>query len=306
MARPFLLLAYQRSGTNLLREALNTHPVVHQLAEVLSVTDHPASWHRFAARRFAQEPPMTFEALASALDEWWTELAAYARGEHQGDGRLEAVGVDIKLNQLAYIAPVHHPLAAPSGGRLPRWMAAPGRIGRALPWRRRRPIRLADPFLIEYCRSRSVPVIHLRRDNPVHVALSVLIGAARGGVWHAYGDVPELRQYRIEPGQVLAYARDAVRQDRALEQSLAGIRHVTCSYETLVGDLARAGADGTVPPGSTTFTAIAQLLGVDDRFRRPKHLRKVVHRPYAEVIANHDEVCAAVRASEFARLTATL
>jgi hypothetical protein len=44
---------------------------------------------------------------------------------------------------------------------------------------------------------------------------------------------------------------------------------------------------------------VANFLGLENDFEHPASIKKVVDRPYAELLSNYSDVVAAVRGSEF-------
>ena len=58
----------------------------------------------------------------------------------------------------------------------------------------------------------------------------------------------------------------------------------------------RFGAD------AKTMSKIAEFLGVTNEFSNPSTIAKVINRPYSEILANHGDVVAAIKKSEFSAL----
>jgi hypothetical protein len=274
----FALVGSQRSGTNFLRELLNTNPptVVH--GEVLLPYPLPITWHNFV-RNMAGPcvPPVTKKDAMALVDEYLTFAVADTRRGYVGKaGELSAIGYDIKYNQLRFIAPVLWDLRDP-------------------------------PFLVEYMRLRNMPVVHMMRRNPLHQALSISIAESRG-VYHNYGNRVESKPVTIDPDRLLAHLA-WISEDTAAFRALGiskGLDVFDVYYEDLVELCQRALPDGKLPVESPLLDRLRLFLGVYNSFSKPESLRKVIDRPYREILANHDQVRTAVGKSKFAQLVDTM
>jgi hypothetical protein len=77
-------------------------------------------------------------------------------------------------------------------------------------------------------------------------------------------------------------------------------------YEDLVNDLKRVNSDGKFSTDTTVLDPVAKLLGVPDDFRYKSSIRKVINKPYCEVLENYEELVGAIRNSAFAEFADTL
>jgi LPS sulfotransferase NodH len=269
--RLFVVIGIQRTGTNLLREILNTNQQIAMLGEVFTPDATRAHWDNFA-RLLPSGPPTTHADAHLLLDRYFDFVR-----NHWADGRKahsRAFGVDIKYNQLRRISPADQNLAGP-------------------------------PFLLQHLKARGALLIHVVRENVMHCALSTMIADQRG-VWHNYQGAVIDRTYSVDPEACLAYAREIVSERAAFSEFARGCSMVTCCYEDLVKDIARADAAGNIPSNPGPLLDIAEALEVPFRFRWEGRLQKAINVPYSRLLSNHAELLNAVSHSEFAAFAATL
>jgi LPS sulfotransferase NodH len=267
----FVIIGAQRTGTNLLREVLNTNGAVAMLGEIFSPSAAPAHWDNYLRDHAIEVTAVATEAeLSALLDRYFDYVDHRVRGYWEGNRKRDAsaIGVDIKYNQLGSLAPRNR--AAGS-----------------------------SPFLLEYLRSRGAVIVHAVRENIIECALSALIGAQRN-VWHDYGDAEIDRQYVVDPASCIAYARSIV-LDRAAFLAWAGDAPlVTARYEDVARAVASTRPGDEVPIDPGPLADIARALGVPCTFSYDGRLRKALRLPFKVLIANYDELVRALRASEFA------
>ena len=111
----FVVIGAQRTGTNILREILNTNEQIAMLGEVLSPSPAPAHWDNFRRRLPLHSVlPATPGEAESLLDEYFEFVQYRIRNHWAGNkkNRSRAFGVDIKYNQLTNIAPANWNSAA--------------------------------------------------------------------------------------------------------------------------------------------------------------------------------------------------
>jgi LPS sulfotransferase NodH len=271
--RLFVVMGIQRTGTNLLREILNTNEHIAMLGEVFTPNPTRAHWDNFVRLLPAEAlPPTTYADARLLLDRYFDFIR-----DHWADGakaRSCAFGVDIKYNQLRRISPADQNLAGP-------------------------------PFLLQDLRSRGALLIHAVRENVLQCALSTMIADQRG-VWHNYQGTTIDRTYYVDPEACLAYAREIVSERKAFSNFTKGSSMVTCCYEDLVKNIGRADAGGEIPPGPGPLLDIADALEVPFRFRYDGRLQKAVNVPYSRLVSNHEALLGAVKNSEFSAFAATL
>jgi LPS sulfotransferase NodH len=154
---------------------------------------------------------------------------------------------------------------------------------------------LAFPWTRRYLeRHPEIRIIHLRRDNLLKQYVSfLLMGRPRVKHWqpHVIAPIPAVRVH-VPPDAALAYMRRTVAQYQHFEQVFAKHRRMPLVYEeTIDGNGLR----------QDVADAICDFLEVS---RRPMSspLVKVNPDDLSEMVTNYDELAAAVRHSEFARL----
>lgn len=273
----FVVVGAQRTGTNLLREVLNTNPGLAMLGEVFSPSEAPAHWDNFAKMLSpADLRPATASAAAALLDRYFDFVEYRIRNHWKGGDKsgVRSLGVDVKYNQLRSVAPAE-------------WLEH------------------SPPFLIDYLKTRKAIVIHSIRSNVIHCAISALIAEQRQ-LWHDYAGTPIDRTYEIDPVACLEYARTIVKDRAMFEAYSAGAQVVECRYESLVDSLARADEQGVIIRDGGPLLDIANALAVDFRFRNDIGLRKAINVLYSRLIANHAALVRAINDSEFATLGGTL
>lgn len=274
--RLFVVIGAQRTGTNILREILNTNEQIAMLGEVLSPSPAPAHWDNFCRGLPAGSASPATGAEAEALLHRYFDFVQYRIRNHwEGNkkSRCEAFGVDIKYNQLALIAPA---------GRDPA----------------------LSPFILHYLRSRGATLIHTTR-NVIHSAISALVASQRN-LWHNYDGYVIDRAYRIDVEQCLALARAIVEARDAFLMAADDCSIVNCGYEGLIDDLKRAGLQGEIPEGPGPLKNIAAALGARFAFRYDRRLQKAINIPYSRLLSNFDLLVRRLLDSEFSALAATL
>ena len=189
-------------------------------------------------------------------------------------GVLRQCGLDLKYNQLRFIAPLIRDLEQ-------------------------------KPFLVDYFWRRNMPIVHIVRRNTIHQALSLVIAAARN-VYHNYGGKKFDGKVRLDPESVISHAQ-WVAKDRDVFRRLAGgLNYTEVFYEDVAEDCKLADDSGRIGDGAKALPKVAEFLGVDNEFYAPSTISKVINRPYSEVIENHGEVVAAIKKSEFKKLADTV
>ena len=276
VSHPFVVVGAQRTGTNLLRETLNTNEEIAMLGEVLTPSRAPAHWDNFC-RNFPRRSvlPATFSETESLLDQYFEFVQYRIRNHWEGNKkhRSHAVGVDIKYNQLRLIAPAN-------------WNSS------------------SAPFILGYLRSRGITLIHTTR-NVIHCAISSLIASQRN-VWHNYDGVVIDRTYHVDVEECLAYARTVLQQRDAFIEAASGCKIVSCCYEGLVEDVGRADSQENITEAPGPLRDIAQALGSPFKFRYERRLQKAINVPYSKVVLNYGDLVERVRDSEFSAFASTL
>lgn len=273
----FVVIGAQRTGTNLLREILNTNPQIAMLGEILSPSAAPAHWDNF----LRGQPPGTFPpatpAEAEALLDRYFQFVLYRIRNHWVSGdksRCRAIGVDIKYNQLRHIAPVDWSTAEP-------------------------------PFLLPYLKSRGAALIHTTRRNVIHCAISAMIAEERN-LWHNYEGVVIDRRYYVDAGTCLSYAKTIVHDRDAFLEAAGGCKIAEACYEDLTEEISRAVPGGEIPEGPGPLRDIAKTLWVPFSFRHEGRLQKAINVPYSRLLLNQEALSLALKESEFSAFAATL
>jgi hypothetical protein len=273
----FVVVGAQRTGTNLLREILNSNPVIAMLGEVFTPSSAPAHWDNFAATLpDSQRSYATADEVRAILDRYFNFVNYRVRnfwidGDKSG---ACAIGVDIKYNQLRSVAPSN-------------WQCT------------------AIPYLIDYLQMAGAVFVHAVRRNLIHCAISAMIAEQRN-IWHDYRGVLIDRSYTIDPFACIELARSNMRDRDAFVRSCTGAYVVECCYEDLVSSIESAGANGFITFDKGPLLQITRALGVEFQFRYDGRLRKAINIPYSRLIANHRDLVAAVTDSEFAAFAPTL
>jgi LPS sulfotransferase NodH len=272
----FVVIGAQRTGTNLLREILNTNEQIAMLGEVLSPSSAPAHWENF----LRGQPPETFPpaspAHAEALLDRYFHFVLYRIHNHWSGGdksRCRAIGVDIKYNQLRQLAPADWSPAAP-------------------------------PFLLSYLKARGAILIHTTRRNVIHCALSAMIAAQRN-LWHNYEGAIVDRRYFIDVQQCLKYARTIVSDRDAFLAGVQDCKVAECCYEDLAEEIGSADPAGEILEVPGPLRDIAKALAVPFRFRYDGRLRKAINVPYSQLLMNQEALSKALRESEFSAFAAS-
>jgi LPS sulfotransferase NodH len=272
----FVVIGAQRTGTNILREILNTNGQIAMLGEVLSPSPAPAHWDNFCrSLPVASIPAATCSEAEALLDQYFGFVRYRIRNHWEGNRKHNGhvFGVDIKYNQLRLIEPAD-------------WDAS------------------SLPFILCYLRSRGATIIHTTR-NIVHCAISALVAEKRN-LWHNYDGVAIDRGYHLDVEQCLAYAKLFLRDRAAFLNAASDCSVVNCRYESLVEDIERADADGQIPEGPGSLQNIAEALGVHFDFRYDGRLQKAINIPYSRLLSNYDALVRRLKDSEFSTFVPTL
>jgi len=271
----FAVIGAQRTGTNILREVLNTNDQIAMLGEVLSPSPAPAHWDNFCRDLPARSTqPKSFDEAEELLDQYF-EFMRYRIHNHWEGNRKSgshAIGVDIKYNQLRLIAPTD-------------WDSK-------------------LPFMLSYLRSRGAILIHTTR-NVIHSAISTMIATQRN-LWHNYDGAVIEAGYEIDIEECVEQARTIKYERESFLNFAQGCKLVGCRYERLMDDLDRAGSEERIPSGPGPLRNIAEALGSLYDFRYDRRLQKAINIPYSRLLSNYDALIRRLEASEFDTLVSTL
>ncbi|MGC2302921.1 sulfotransferase [Candidatus Binatus sp.] len=272
----FVVIGAQRTGTNILREILNTNEQIAMLGEVLTPSPAPAHWDNFCRSLPARSVlPATFSETESLLDEYFEFVRYRIRNHWEGNKKSHshAFGVDIKYSQLRDIAPANWNPSSPA-------------------------------FILGYLRSRGATIVHTTR-NVIHCAISTFI-ATRRNVWHNYDGAVIDRSYHLDIQECLAYARTIVKHRDAFLEAASGFKVVNCFYESLIENIARAGSREEIPAAPGPLWDIAQALEAPFTFRYDRRLQKAINISYSRLLSNYNALVSQLKDSEFSNLVSTL
>ena len=271
----FAVIGAQRTGTNILREILNTNDQIAMLGEILSPSPAPAHWDNFCRSLPARSiQPKSFDEAEELLDRYF-EFVRYRIHNHwEGNrkSRSHTIGVDIKYNQLRLIAPTD-------------WDSK-------------------LPFMLSYLISRGAILIHTTR-NVIHSAISTMIATQRN-LWHNYDGTAIEASYQIDVEECVARARIIKHERESFLNFAQGCKLVGCRYERLMDDLDRAGSGERIPSGPGPLRNIAEALGSLYDFRYDRRLQKAINIPYSRLLSNYDALIRRLETSEFDTLVSTL
>lgn len=272
--RRFVVIGAQRTGTNILREILNTNEQIAMLGEVFWPDPAPAHWDNFLRLNPSPDfPPSNQVDAESLLDRYFDFVEQRIRHHWAGNAKsnCRAIGVDIKYDQLRRVAPESWNPASP-------------------------------PFLLSYLKSRDFLLIHTIRRNVILGAISEIVAEQRN-LWHNYHGSVIDRSYYVPIDDCLGRARRNVERCNQFRAFTSEYRVVETHYEELADNIARA-AGGRI--GSGPLWAIADALGVPHSFTYDGGLKRAIDIPYSRLISNHADLRDAVRKSEFSSLADTL
>jgi hypothetical protein len=273
----FVVIGAQRTGTNLLREILNTNEHIAMLGEILMPSPAPAHWDNFCRKLPVRSVVLANYREAQALLDQYFQFVEYRIRNHWADNNkvgIQAFGVDIKYNQLTHIAPAD-------------W--GPGSL---------------SPFILRYLQGREATLIHTTR-NVIHCVVSTMIAAQRH-FWHNYEGAVIKRKYNIDIEECLGYMRTILHQRALFLNAARDCRVVQCQYESLVDDMERSASLPDIPDGRGPLRDIVVALGVPFSFRYYGRLQKAINVPYAKLISNYDALLKRLRDSEFSPLASSL
>ena len=258
----FVLVGTQRSGTTLLRSALDSHPDVLCLGEVFYLNKDLkkaarkqgrsamgrdlsagfSSWRQFSYQTYIEQ------AVMRQVGHWLfrsTLTRKYLDEVYSIQG-YGAVGFKMMANQL---------------GKFPAVL----------------------PYIKEY----EVPVVHMIRENPLDVLLSRLSLVARGYA-HSASQAGEVVTLHVKTACLVDDLR-SIRVEGVGWKSVLESRapYLMVTYERFIQDRQAVSRD------------LLTFLGVDANVELESELVKLNTKPIMEVVANFDEVRSCLKKSEF-------
>jgi hypothetical protein len=286
----FVVIGFQRTGTEILSEILNTHDSITAFQEILLPSPDPnftIGLHLltdgvYPLDNFLRDisgPKLSLATSSESeklLDQYFEYLHGRVRQAARNQAKRECrlIGVNIKYSQVGENNPGLWDSNAP-------------------------------PFLLCYLKSRGAKLIHTTRRNVIHCAISSMIAAQRN-VWHDYEVASIETSYFINIDECLDLTRRMLRERDSFNRVAPQFSFATCCYEDLCLDLARTQPDTSIPEAPGAIHDIAKALGIPYRFRYNGQLRKSIRVPYSTLISNSSDLTDAVERSEFSALASTL
>jgi LPS sulfotransferase NodH len=273
--RWFVVIGARRTGTNILREILNTNPSIAMLGEVFTPHRAPAHWSNFLAVTGHRFPPANSADATALLDEYFRFVEYRIRNYWQENRKLasKALGLDIKYDQLEQVTPTDRGSTS-------------------------------VPFLLRYFEEHQTILIHTIRKDVIKCAISEIIAQQRN-LWHNYDGAVIDTAYYVDPNDCLTRAR-RITQQRAQFESLSQHCYlIDANYEQLAAAVAGATA-GRIAEEAVPLADIARALRVPSRFSYDGRLRRAIDMPYSMLIFNHAELRHALAHSEFAEFALAL
>jgi hypothetical protein len=264
-----VLLARQRSGTNALRDVLDSHAEVFCLPEVFQSDPSPKARYEVEANYFnflddrrdqIKQVLTSEEAQERLFREYLRFLGSFSEKPH--------LVVDIKYNSA-------HNVDAP--------------------WRD----LAAEPTLFAYIRRNNIRVLNLTRSNYLRYYLS-WVKTEQTRKYHLHAAGPDAPVKVEDEGLVLDIDDLFFRlelceaEDRLIHRMLGGYpRYMAIEYEQL---FPRMGA----PPADAVLAQVADWLGIEADFPKTQpRYRKQSVLPLPEAITNYAEVAEALRGTDF-------
>jgi hypothetical protein len=266
-AETIVMLARQRSGTNALRDVLDSHADIYCLPEIFQSQPSPKAHLEVETSYFNfldEHRPRVKEIFTSAeaQERFFLEYMEFLRSFASKRYML----VDIKYNSA-------HNVDGP-------WRDISG-----------------EPTLFEYIRQNGMRVLHLTRKNYLRFYLS-WVKTNLTGKYHLHAS-GALASPRVEEGLTVDIEDLLFRlglcqsEDRLVIRNLGGYdRYLAIEYEEL---FPRIGG----PPSGEVLGHIAEWLGIADDFPKTEpRYRKMSALPLSKAITNYEEVAAALRGTE--------
>lgn len=269
-----IMLARQRSGTNVLRHCLNTHPLIKAYAEMFNIPrDGTIDLSGNIGKKIdaGKDPldgcffPFWVKRQLESEDKFITALQAFSKLlkliDTRGPKRHKVI--DIKYNSVRIIQDLWPPL-------------------------------YGAPAMFDLVKNRNYALIHLTRKNYL---AGIVSGkkALQTGVYHVPSGAESPTstiQVRLDPGELMAELEFRKREDDYVTEHFTGYKdYVRFDYSELFE------ADGSI--SAEIMGRIAGMFGVEPDFDLAPKLGKVGARNIAETIENADEIESTLKGTEF-------
>jgi hypothetical protein len=264
-----VLLARQRSGTNALRDVLDSHPAVFCLPEVFQSQPSPKARHEVEANyfNFLDERRGEIKGVLTSEEAQEALFLEYLRFLGSFSDKPQMV-VDIKYNSA-------HNVDAP--------------------WRD----LAAEPTLFAYIRRNGIRVLNLRRRNYLRYYLSWL-KTERTRKYHLHASGPngavkvEDEGIELDLDEMVFRLELCRNEDQLIHRMLGGYANYTAiEYEELFPRIGE-------PPADAVLERVAEWMGIEPDFKKSQpRYRKQSVLPLEKAITNFEEVAEALRGTEF-------
>jgi hypothetical protein len=264
-----VLLARQRSGTNALRDVLDSHPAVFCLPEVFQAEPSPKARYEVEANyfNFLDERRGEIKGVLTSEEAQEALFLEYLRFLGSFSDKPQMV-VDIKYNSA-------HNVDAP--------------------WRD----LAAEPTLFAYIRRNGIRVLNLRRRNYLRYYLSWL-KTERTRKYHLHASGPngavkvEDEGIELDLDEMVFRLELCRNEDQLIHRMLGGYANYTSiEYEELFPRIGE-------PPADTVLERVAEWMGIEPDFKKSQpRYRKQSVLPLEKAITNFEEVAEALRGTEF-------
>lgn len=254
----YALIATQRSGTNMLRRILASNPMVLSLPEVFN--DSYDAAHCIPNGKYYEQYFLerVSENIENALPKYRKEnvrkyLKQLSKLSDKDD--LTAI-VDIKYNSL------HHAEGTWSNPASP-------------------------PVMMRIMKGQNFPVIHLRRENLVGVAISLMRANATQQYMASSSDSVKTTAFRVDP-EILLHSLKQHETKQACVSNWLKDLNIPCldiTYESLFVDGPGSAFDPSI------FRKIAEFMDIDyTKLILKSATKRLSSATYREEIENFDEV----------------
>jgi hypothetical protein len=264
-----VLLARQRSGTNALRDVLDSHSDVFCLPEVFQSEPSPKARFEVEANyfNFLEGRKDTVKEVLTSVDAQEQLFLDYLQFLGTFSEKRYMV-VDIKYNSA-------HNVDGP-------WRDIAG-----------------EPTLFEFIRRHDMRVLNLTRLNYMRFYLSwVKTNLTRKYHLHAsHSDAPvkiEDESLRVDLDDLFFRLELCQSEDRLISRMLGDYpRYMAIEYEELFPQMG-------APPSDEVLARVASWLGIEANFPKSQpRYRKQSVLPLAEAITNYEDVARALRGTDF-------
>ena len=255
------LIANQRTGTHLLKAAVASHPMI--AAPVLEVfhdwyVDDPANFFHYLLGRIHSDPSV---ALPNRREETFDD---YLRAMPSICGKPNVL-LDIKYNSFHHLDGM---------------------------WKSHDQI----PHLINYIKSRKIPVIHLRREN----LLRVIISGMRSNILRQYykflNEDVDLTPIEVDPDEVIKSVNSLRSR---VEYYTKVLDDCPVVYEMLYEDLLAFGSSdpNDLEVNREYLGIIADMFSAPHDFARVPQTRKLSSASLKAMVSNYEELYSALHSS---------